>query len=50
MSRTLIVARIRPGAEPEVGRNFATSDASDLPAESACRSGASTRCTTSGER
>jgi cyclase len=33
MSRTLIVARIRPGAEPEVGRIFAASDATDLPAE-----------------
>jgi cyclase len=33
MSRTLIVARIRPGAEPEVGRIFATSDATDLPVE-----------------
>lgn len=33
MTRTLIVARIRPGAEAEVGRIFAASDATDLPAE-----------------
>jgi hypothetical protein len=33
MSRTLIVARIRPGTESEVGRIFAESDATDLPTE-----------------
>src|SRR4051812_35755298 len=33
MNRTLIVARIRPGTEPDVGRIFAASDATDLPAE-----------------
>lgn len=32
MTRTLIVARIRPGAEASVGRIFAESDATDLPA------------------
>lgn len=32
MSRTLIVARIRPGTEAEVGRIFAASDAGPLPA------------------
>ena len=31
MSRTLIVARIRPGAENEVGRIFAASDDTSLP-------------------
>jgi hypothetical protein len=33
MSRTLIVARIRPGSESKVGRIFATSDSTDLPVE-----------------
>jgi cyclase len=33
MSRTLIVARIQPGAEPDVGRIFAASDATELPDE-----------------
>jgi cyclase len=33
MSRTLIVARIQPGTEPEVARIFAASDASPLPAQ-----------------
>lgn len=32
MSRTLIVARIRPGTEAQVGRIFAASDATPLPA------------------
>lgn len=32
MSRTVIVARIQPGAEREVGEIFATSDSSSLPA------------------
>jgi cyclase len=31
VSRNLIVAKIRPGAEPEVARIFAESDATDLP-------------------
>jgi cyclase len=33
MYRTLIVARIRPGAEPDVARLFAASDATTLPTD-----------------
>ncbi|MFE9441170.1 TcmI family type II polyketide cyclase [Streptomyces sp. NPDC006602] len=33
MNRSLIIARITPGTEAEVGRVFAASDATDLPRE-----------------
>jgi cyclase len=33
VNRTLIVARIRPGTEPEVARIFAASDATTLPTQ-----------------
>jgi cyclase len=33
MQRALIVARIRPGAEPQVAKVFADSDATSLPVE-----------------